>query len=232
MKNKKYICIIPARAGSKGIKNKNIAILNGLPLVQHSINTAKKLRKYCDIVVSTNSPKVKKIITRNSLPFFGFRPEKLSSDFAQTKDVVSYELKKLEKKLKKKYFGILLLQPTCPIRDYKKIISSFKIIEKKKFDSVVSITNVNANHPYRMKVIRNGYLKNFMKFKSENMIPRQKLPKIFIRSGSFYIIKRDVFSKRRSLVGKKTYGFKLEGLESTNIDTINDLKFLKCILEK
>ena len=63
MKNKKYICIIPARAGSKGIKNKNIAILNGLPLVQHSINTAKKLRKYCDIAVSTNSPKVKKIMT-------------------------------------------------------------------------------------------------------------------------------------------------------------------------
>ena len=128
----------------------------------HSINTAKKLRKYCDIVVSTNSLKVKKIITKNSLPFFGFRPEKLSSDYAQTKDVVSYELKKLEKKLEKKYFAILLLQPTCPIRDYRKIISSFKIIEKKNFDSVVSITDVNAKHPYRMKVIRKGYLKNFM----------------------------------------------------------------------
>ena len=82
-----------------------------------------------------------------------------------------------------------------------------KIIEKKNFDSVVSITDVNASHPYRMKVIRKGYLKDFMKFKSENMIPRQKLPKIYIRSGSFYIIKRDVFFKKRSLVGNKTYGF-------------------------
>ena len=64
------------------------------------------------------------------------------------------------------------------------------------------------------------------------MIPRQKLPKIYIRSGSFYIIKRDVFFKKKSLVGNKTYGFKLEGLESMNIDTKNDLKSLRCILEK
>ena len=47
----------------------------------------------------------------------------------QTKDVVRYELKKIEKELNKKYFGILLLQPTCPIRDHRKIIKSFKIVD-------------------------------------------------------------------------------------------------------
>ena len=176
---KKYICIIPARAGSRGIKNKNIQKIKNIPLIQHTINTAKKLSKYCDIIVSTNSTKIKKIVEKNKLPFFGLRPEKLASDFAQTRDVVRYELKKIEKKLNKKYFGILLLQPTCPIRDHRKIIKSFKIVEKKKFDSVVSIKDAETSHPYRMKVIRKGYLKNFMKFKGENMVPRQKLPKVY-----------------------------------------------------
>ncbi len=229
---KKYICIIPARAGSKGIKNKNIIKLKNIPLIQHTINTAKKLSKYCDIIVSTNSTKIKKIIEKNKLPFFGLRPEKLASDFVQTRDVVRYELKKIEKKLNKKYFGILLLQPTCPIRDHRKIIKSFKIVEKKNFDSVVAIRNAETIHPYRMKVIRKGYLKNFMKFKMENMVPRQKLPKVFIRSGSFYVIERNVFLKKRSLVGYKTFGFELKGLEAVDIDTSSELQFLRSVLAK
>lgn len=229
---KKYICIIPARAGSRGIKNKNIQKIKNIPLIQHTINTAKKLSKYCDIIVSTNSTKIKKIVEKNKLPFFGLRPEKLASAFVQTKDVVRYELKKIEKKLNKKYFGILLLQPTCPVRDHRKIIKSFKIVEKKKFDSVVSIKDAETFHPYRMKVIRKGYLKNFMKFKKENMIPRQKLPKVYIRSGSIYIIERNVFLKRRSLVGYKAFGFELKGLETVDIDTLSNLQFLRSVLEK
>tara|TARA_B100000795_G_C22800481_1_gene441627 strand:+ start:1224 stop:1928 length:705 start_codon:yes stop_codon:yes gene_type:complete len=229
---KRYICIIPARAGSKGIKNKNLVKIKNKPLIQHTIDVAKKISKYCEIVVSTDSEVIKKISIKNKLNFFGLRPKKLSGDKILTKDVVLYEVKKVEKKLKKKFFGILLLQPTSPIRDYKKLIKSIRILDKKKYNSIVSISNVGANHPFRMKKVINGYLKNFMNFKEENMTPRQDLPKIYIRSGSFYLIERNYFFKNNSLVGDKCFGFKLKGLETSNIDSVNDLNFLKLLLKK
>jgi CMP-N-acetylneuraminic acid synthetase len=229
---KNFICIIPARAGSKGIKNKNLVKIKNKPLIQYTIDVAKKLSKHCEIVVSTDSQKIKKICIKNELEFYGLRPKRLSSDTALTKDVVMYEVKKIEKKLNKKFFGILLLQPTCPIRDYKKLMKSMQILKNKKFNSVVSVADVGAIHPFRMKKIVNGYLKNYMNFKTENMAPRQNLPKVFIRSGSFYIIQRNYFFKKKSLVGDRCYGYKLNGLETTNIDNINDLLLLKLLLNK
>ena len=231
MKNK-FLCIIPARGGSKGIKNKNIIKINGKPLIQFTIETAKKLKNYCDILVSTDSKKIKNICLKNKLDFYGFRPKKLANDNALTKDVVKYELLKIEKIFNKKYFGIVLLQPTCPVRDYKKILSGIKILKNKKYNSVLSISDVEGNHPYRMKILKNNLCKNLMNFKSENMTPRQKLPKIYIRSGSFYIIERNYFLKNNSLVGNKCYGFKVKGLETTNIDTKKDLEFFKFLTIK
>lgn len=224
---KKFLCIIPARSGSKGIKNKNIVDINGKPLIQFTINVAKKLQNYCEIVISTDSKKIKNLCLKNKLNFYGMRPKKLSSDKALTKNVVNYELKKIEKKLNKKFFGIILLQPTCPIRDHRKIIKGMKILLKKKYNSVLSLSEVGGNHPYRMKIIKKKFCYNFMNFKTENMIPRQKLPKIYIRSGSFYMVERDYFVKNKSLVGNKCYGYILDGLETTNIDTKRDLEIFK-----
>ncbi|MDC3036416.1 acylneuraminate cytidylyltransferase family protein [Candidatus Pelagibacter sp.] len=232
MKKKKYLCIIPARAGSKGIKNKNFQKINNKPLIQYSIDTAKKLEKYCDIIISSDSKKIKKICLNNKIKFYGYRPKFLSGDNVQTYKVVKYELDKVEKLNKEFYKGILLLQPTCPIRDVKKIIKAFKILSSKKYDSLVSVTSVDAFHPVRMKKFKKKYLVNYLKTNKENMLPRQKLSKIYIRSGSIYLIKRNSFIKNKSLVGKRCYGLILQGLESTNIDTKFDLELLKLRLKK
>ena len=224
---KNYLCIIPARSGSKGIKNKNIVKLKKKPLIQYTIDVAKKLKKHCEIVVSTDSLKISKIAKKNKLKFYGLRPKKLSGDYALTKDVVKFELNRIEKKLKKKFYAIILLQPTCPIRKENSLKKAIKSLNRNLFDSVVSVSEVGPHHPYRMKIFKNKYLKNFMHFKNENMQPRQKLPKVYIRSGSFYLIKRDAFLKYNSLVGKKCKGIILKGLESVNIDKKEDLDYLK-----
>lgn len=225
--NEKYLCIIPARAGSKAIKNKNFIKVNNKLLIQYSIDTAIKLKKYCDIIVSSDSKKIIKILKNNNLQFTGLRPKNLSKDSSSTYDVVKYELFKKEKEIKKKYKGVLLLQPTCPIRDTSKIIQAFKILKNKNYDSLVSVTNVNANHPERMKKFRNKYLINYLNTKKENMKPRQDLPRVYIRSGSIYLIKRETLLKYKSLVGKKCYGMILQGIESINLDTQDDLILLK-----
>lgn len=231
---KEILCVIPARMGSKAIKLKNFKKLNNKPLIQYSIDTAKKLKKYCDIVISSDYKKIKKIIISNNLFFYGFRPKKLSGDKTLTIDVVKYELKKIQKILKKKYRYILLLQPTSPIRDYKKIIKAINIIKNKKaINSVISIKDVDANHPVRMKTLmKNNIVKNFLNNKKENMKPRQNLKKVYIRSGSFYLIKVDKMLKGNSLVADKCYGIIVKDLEASNIDNMQDFIILDLNLKK
>ena len=173
--------------GFKRYFKQNIVKINNKELINYTIDTAIKLKNYCDIVLSTDSKKIfSKCANKKKLIFNGLRPKKLSNSNSLTKDVVKYELKKTQQSLKKKYKYILLLQPTCPIRDYKKIIKAFNIIKSRDIDSVISISKVNANHPYRMKIIKKGLLKNFMNFKEENMMPRQK----YLR---FYKIRINLF---------------------------------------
>ena len=226
------LCIIPARKGSKGIKNKNIVNFLGKPLIQHTFDTAKKIKNNFDILVSTDSRYIKKLALKNGLNFLGIRPKSLSGDKAETKDVLKYETKKIEKLKKKKYKNILLLQVTCPFRDVKKIKFALKKINSKLYDSVISVNLLETSHPLRMKVFKSKYLVNLIKQKKENMIPRQSLPKIYLRSGSIYLFERDVLMKSNSIVGKKCYGMILRGKETINIDTKDQLNYLKFKFKK
>ena len=83
-----------------------------------------------------------------------------------------------------------------------------------------------------MKVFKSKYLVNLIKQKRENMIPRQSLPKIYLRSGSIYLFERDVLMKSNSIVGKKCYGMILRGKETINIDTKDQLNYLKFKFKK
>ncbi len=231
---KDILCIIPARKGSKKVKLKNFIKLNNKEIIQYTIDTAKKIERYCDIVISSDYPNITKFTKKNNLTFYGFRPKKLSGDKVETVDVVKYELKKIQKIKKIIYKFILLLQPTCPIRDTKKIIKAIKIIKNNKnINSVISIKDVEGNHPVRMKTMgKDNIIKNFLKNKKENMKPRQSLEKIFIRSGSFYLIRVLNMIKENSLVSNKCYGIIVKDLEAVNIDTTDDLNILKMLLNK
>ena len=98
---KENLCIIPARKGSKGIKNKNIVKFLGKPLIQHTFVTAKKISKKFDILVSTDSKKISNLALKYNFNFLGLRPRSLSGDSVETKYVLKYEIKKFEKVLKK-----------------------------------------------------------------------------------------------------------------------------------
>ena len=120
------IAIIPARKGSKRLKNKNIFLLNKSPLIEYTIMAAKKSNFIDKIIVSTDSKKFLSIANKNGIKVNKLRPKKLSEDNTPTIDVIKYETKKL----KKNYF-ILVLQPTSPLRSTLEIDKSIEIFYKK-----------------------------------------------------------------------------------------------------
>ena len=126
----KILCVVCARSGSKGIKNKNLLEFFGKPLILHTLYQAKKIKKFTNIVVSTDSKKISKIVGNNFS--WLIRSKNLSGEKVAKIKVKIDALKKSEKKFKVKYDFVIDLDVTSPLRLNNDIINAFKIFEKKK----------------------------------------------------------------------------------------------------
>ena len=228
----KVIAIIPARSGSKGVINKNIKLLGKKPLIAYTIEEAKKSKLIDKLVVSTDSLEIAEIAEKfgANVPFI--RPAELATDTSLTYDVIKHCIDHFEI-LGEKFDIILLLQPTVPFRKLDHIDKSIQMLKKSSsFTSVVSIVNVDGNHPLRMKKIEKEFLRNYIDQETENMAPRASLPKVYIRSGSIYCILVKNFQTEISLVSRDCAPLILSEEETINIDSQLDFNFCEFLLNR
>lgn len=229
---KKVIAIIPARAGSKGVIGKNIKNLKGKPLISYTIEEAKKSKLIDKLIVSTDSQEIADISLSlgASVPFI--RPSELSTDSSLTFDVIKHTMNFLKDK-DEHYDIIVLLQPTTPFRKVESIDEAILTLKKSnKYTSVVSVVDVEGNHPLRMKKIEGDYLINYIDQGFENMNPRDELPKVYIRSGAIYAILTKNFYEEQSLVSNLCSPIILDKIETINIDSPLDFEFCEFMLNK
>ena len=179
------------------------------------------LKDLFDVIVSTDSREIADICTDLGYKVNNLRPRKLAGDDVETLDVLNYELLKKEKEINFKYDYILLLQPTCPLRSAKHIRGCINLLDG-KLDSVVSVKNVDGDHPFRMKKVIGNRLINFIDQGFEDMRPRQKLPPIYIRNGAIYLTKSELIRSKISLVGEKCGFYEMNQNDSINIDNLSD----------
>lgn len=230
--NNLVLAVIPARGGSKSIKKKNLVKINNKPLIKYSIESAINSNYIDDIVVSSDDKEIINYSNKKKILAPFIRPKHLSTDKAQSLPVVRHATKFMEKLKSVKYNYIIMLQPTSPLRTSEDIDKCLKIIESNKnIDSVVSIVDVGANHPFRMKMIKNNFLVNFINQGFEDMRPRQKLPIIYIRNGAIYLNKRNIIFTQKSLVGKVVKPYIMNKNRSINIDSFEDLIIAKKYLK-
>ncbi len=219
----KIIGIIPARKGSKGVKNKNIKLLNNIPLIAHTIKSALESKIFDKVIVSTDSIKIANISKSFGAEVPFERPKYLSTDRALAIPTIRHALQKTELIFKEKYEIVCMLQPTSPLRKiehYHKIFRKFKK-NFKNYDSIISVKDVGNYHPYKMKKVINNKLIDYKKWPIENP-PRQSLPKMYIVNGAFYIFKRKILLNNNSFKGKKCLPFIMSEHDSINIDNEND----------
>ncbi len=221
-----FLAIIPARKGSKRIKNKNRLIVKGKKLIEHSLDAAIKSKFINDIVVSSDDQKILNLSKKYKEITFLKRKKYLSTDNATTTAVI-YDLIKNYPNLKKKY--IILLQPTSPLREVKHIDDAIKkfINRRNAYDSLVSVCKVEEPHPYKMKKIINGKLISFIRGKSSEK-SRQELPNAYFLNGAIYIIETNVFIRKKSFFSK-TMPYIMSNKYSINLDTPLDLEYLNII---
>tara|TARA_Y100000589_G_scaffold306473_1_gene321260 strand:- start:2137 stop:2850 length:714 start_codon:yes stop_codon:yes gene_type:complete len=223
--------IIPARAGSKGIKNKNLLSVLGEPLYQRSINHALELKDHFEIKIWLSTD-IKEIIEKKDQYKeinICQRRKELAGDEILTIDVVKHLIK--DKKMSGQDI-MLLFQPTSPYRNKKEIINAINtLLNESKWKSAVSLSLVKSNHPFRMKRLNSdNECIDFIDQGFEDMRPRQKLTKVYIRSGNFYMAYIDAILNENTLLPKPTKGIvHTEMINSINIDNINDLYMAEII---
>ena len=220
-KKLKILGVIPARGGSKSIPRKNIKKLGKHPLIAYSIFSAKKSRILTDIIVSTDDKEIIKIAKKYGAEVPFVRPKHLATDKALAVPTIQHAASFMEKKNGFLYDYVVMIQPTCPLTlavDFDKALN--KLI-KTKANSVISVVEVGPIHPWRMKKIVNDKLVDYSKEKVENM-PRQKLPKIYIRSGDIYAVKRNILMKKNTFKGKDSRPYIMPIKRSVNIDSMTD----------
>lgn len=232
LKMKKVIVIIPARQGSKSIKDKNIKKINGKPMLEYSIEYAKRSKIVNQIVVSTDSKKYLDKIKKYKLDFSVLRKKKLSGDLVKDFPVIKDALKRSEYYFKKRFDFIILLRPTSPFREKNLIERSLKILLSKRNATSVRAMFRTKQHPYRQWKYdsKKVFVRSIIPSVHEPFnLPRQKLPNYFFQTGEIETIKRSTI-----MSGSISGNFILPILikkQSIDVDDLSDLKIKKKIFK-
>jgi CMP-N,N'-diacetyllegionaminic acid synthase len=227
----KILGVITARGGSKGVKEKNIKLLSGKPLIAYTIECALK-SNLCDVIVSTDNYKIKEISEElgANVPFI--RPPDLSSDSASSLDVIVHALKSMEEINSTKYDAVMLLQPTSPFRTSNDINHCIDLLNKRDdADSVISVVDVGSHHPARMKYISDDFLIDPPFCEKKENQNRQELEPMYIRNGVIYLTRSSII-KKRSFKGKNCLAYLMPMSRSLNIDTQFDFDLCDWVINK
>jgi len=226
---KRILGIIPARAGSKGILNKNLCLIEGKSLVARAIESAEISPLINRLIVSTDSPAIAQEAKKLGCEVPFMRPNALADGHASSHSVVLHALEVLEEEERKRFDFVVLLQPTTPFRRPEWIDACIERALLGDVDSVATITNVGGNHPHRMYRLDNlsGTIIPFAEHVKDPMAPRQSLPSVYIRSGDVYVSSRECIISQKSLLGKRTAGIEIDSAITINIDTQLDLEMAR-----
>ena len=229
--NKRILAIIPARGGSKGVKRKNIKLLNGKPLIWYTIEAAKKSEVIDKIIVSTDDEEIADVAKKFGAEVPFMRPSNLASDTSSSMDVYIHAIEWINNNFEERYDYILILQPTSPLRSSDDIIASIELVINKDANSVVSVCKVD-HHPYWTNTLdKDLALNKFIKKEAINK-NRQELPDHYRLNGAIYIAKPNYLLKNRNWYKEDSYAYIMPRVRSVDIDSEIDFTIAEVLIKK
>lgn len=233
--NNKILAIIPARYGSKSVKNKNMKLIGNKPLIYHTIKQALNSKIFSDVLVSTDNKGIANFSKNTGalVPFL--RPKNISRD-VPTEKVLIHATKWYIKNVSN-ISAIVCLQPTSPFRKVSSIIKCVNILKKKKnYDSVITFKKVESYRPEWMFIKDNNLFLPWINKEKKNgkiilkkNIARQSYKKLFIPNGSIYVVRTNTLLNHNMIFGYNIFGVINDEKESLDIDTNIDFEFCKFV---
>lgn len=205
----KILAVIPARAGSKGIPNKNIRIIGDHPLIYYSIKNAIQSSFITDIIVSTDSHEVR-VIAQQMGVSVKWRDASLCGDEITLDSVVADAIPGNQQ-----WDYIVTMQPTSPTLKVETLDAAIAYAIEKNLDTVISA----INNPHLSWGEKNGQkVPNY-----SERLNRQFLPPCYIETGAFLISKATIVTNK-TRIGNNVDVFEVPEDESQDIDTFSDLR--------
>ena len=211
--SRKYICIIPARFGSKRLPDKNILPLNGKPLIAYTIEQAKESAGFEAIAVSSDSDEILNTAKATGADLLLKRPAELASDKASSLEVIKHTVKAAEGKTGDDYDSIVLLQVTSPLRLPADIKKAIAIFEEKPAGSLISVAETDPS------------------FKSKNNLSKVPGQEKYHINGSIYIWDKQSFLTEPKHLYADSRLMLMPTHRSIDIDEQADFDFAESLLQ-
>lgn len=222
----KRLAIIPARGGSKRIKNKNLKNFFGKPLIYYPIHAAQKSKIFDKIHVSSDSIKILKYSKKLKTSSDFKRPSKLANDKVGLKRVLKYVVESYARK-GLEFDEVWLLYASNPFITYsiiQKCKKKFDKIKKNKDGSLITVTKYNYPVEWAQKINKNDILSPINK---KDILKRsQDIRNLFCDAGMINVYPSRIFKKN---LKAKYFAFKIPNYSSIDIDDYEDLNLAKKI---
>lgn len=223
------LAIIPARGGSRGIPRKNVRLLCGKPLIAYTIETALSSQLIDRVIVSTEDEEIAEFSKEYGVEVIK-RPSELALDDTPSLPVYQHTIRYLEKTEDYHPEIIVILQPTSPLRIVEDIDMAIKEFLEAKYDSVVSVCEVE-HPPQWMYTLAGNRLKPVIK-DVENVTRRQDAPKVYRLNGAVYVMSRDIIMKENRVLGRNTRAHIMPLERSIDIDTELDFELADLLMRQ
>lgn len=224
----KNIAVIPARCGSKGLKDKNIKALCGKPLLAYSVEAALQSGIFDKVHVSTDSEAYQRIALEYGADVPFLRSEQMATDTASTWDAMRFVLEEYKKR-GEEFDTITVLQPTSPLRAGADIAGAYAFFIEKAANMISSVCEMDHS-PLWSNVLPDDL--SMENFEDEQLafLPRQELPIYYRENGAIYMLRTAHLFSGKNIYKDKCYAYIMDRSHSIDIDTAMDFLIAETIM--
>ena len=227
----KILCTICARAGSKGVANKNLRLINGLPLIAYSLRQAVDSELFSQIAVSSDSPEIRDAALAHGATFVVDRPAEMASDTAPKLPAIRHCVETTEKEFGQ--FDIIIdLDATAPLRIAADIIGALELLKQTNAENVITGTPAHRSPYFNLVEQDENGIVHLSKPLKDAVTRRQDSPKCFDMNASIYVWRRDALLNNPSLYVSSTRLFEMPRERSLDIDSQADFEMVEWMMSK
>ncbi len=231
IRDQRVLAVVPARSGSKGIPDKNLALVGGLSLIARAAMVLAKTPWIDRRILSTDSARYAEEAMRYGLAAPFLRPASLSSDIATALDTFVHALEECEAVDGVRYDLVVVTEPTSPLREPGDLEATVTALLESDADSAVTVSQIDTKtHPDKVLSIESGRLR-FYTEQGMTVTTRQVLQPLYARNGLCYAFKRATLLEKRALITGNTASV-VTTRPVANIDEPLDLLWAEFLLER
>lgn len=224
------ICTVCARAGSQGVKSKNIRSLAGKPLISHTLAQARATGLFDLIAVSSDSAEILRISKEYGADVLIERPAELATATAAKLPAIRHCVEKAEEKAGKKFDIVVDLDPTSPLRSVEDIQGAVALLEKGNVGNVITAAPARRSPYFNLVEVGSDGVVRLSKPPAAAIVRRQDSPSCYDMNASIYVWRRAALFENPGVFGPDTSLFVMPEERSLDIDSELDFQIVNYLM--